>query len=95
MAKRRLNIRKEDPEQVFIGCGDLHAAKNTPRYRCDDYWGTWQGKMAWVIDYANKKGGRLLIAGDIFDTSRVSPDVINIVMAIFLKCHLTTPPLMN
>jgi hypothetical protein len=69
--------------QVFIGCGDLHAEKNTPTYRIDNYWETWQRKMLWIIDYANKKNARLLVAGDIFNTSRVGPDVTNIVLAIF------------
>ncbi len=87
MRRKLINTRKADPEQRFIGCGDLHAAKNKPRYRIDPYWETWQGKMRWVINYANEVGARLLIAGDIFDTSRVSPDVTNIVLEIFLEAY--------
>ena len=67
----------------FIACGDLHADKNKPRYRKDNYWGTWQHKMLWVINLANERNARLLIAGDIFNTSRVSPDVTNVALAIF------------
>ncbi len=85
--RRKLTTRVSNPGQRFIGCGDLHATKSTPRYRIDPYWETWQGKMRWIIKYANEVGARLLIAGDIFDTSRVSPDVINIVLAIFLEAY--------
>jgi len=73
----------------FIACGDLHADKKAPRYRKDDYWGTWQHKMLSVVCMANDRNARLLIAGDIFNTSRVSPDVTNVVMAIFREAKYT------
>lgn len=87
--RRKLKMKKDDLKRIYIGCGDLHGTKHCPRYRTDDYWDTWQGKMRWVIEYANKKGARLLIAGDVFDTSRVSPEVINVILAIFIECEMT------
>lgn len=85
--RRTLNVKKEDPKQLFIGCGDLHAQMSTPRYRSDNYWETWKRKMRWVINYANERGATLLVAGDIFDTSRVKPEVTNEVLAIFQEAY--------
>ena len=73
----------------FLACGDTHADKRKPRYRTDDYWGTWQRKMLWVVGESNRLNARLLIPGDIFNTSKVSPDVINIVMAILREAKYT------
>jgi len=41
------------------------------------------------VSIANDRDARLLIAGDIFNTSRVSPDVTNVVMAIFREAKYT------
>ena len=74
---------------TFLACGDLHADKRRPRYRKDDYWDTWQRKMLFSIYVANRYDARPLIAGDMFNTSRVPPDVINVVMAILSEAKYT------
>ncbi len=75
---------------TYIACGDIHAEKNNPQYRIDDYWDTCQSKLTWIVDTANKHNARILIAGDLFNTSRVTPDVTNVVMAI-LQEAIHTP----
>jgi len=75
--------------RTFIISGDLHANKNTPRYRLDDYWLTWQNKIQFIIDLANKEKAQPIFTGDIFDTSRVYADVINVVMDLFKKFDRT------
>ena len=75
--------------KVYLCTGDLHANKNTPRYRVDDYWGTWQNKMKWIVNTANKNKAIPLIAGDIYDTSRMYADTINIVLEVFSKFERT------
>jgi len=75
-----IKMRKE-PNNL-LACGDIHAEKNNPQFRIDDYWGTCQNKLIWIVEEANKYNARLLVAGDLFNTSRVTPDVTNVVMAI-------------
>ncbi len=87
--RRNLDIKKSTYNEDFIACGDLHAEKNSPHYRKDKYWETWQRKMLWIVGLANERGARLLIAGDLFNTSRVPPDVTNVVLAIFNEAHFT------
>ena len=72
---------KKEPVNL-LACGDIHAEKNNPQFRIDDYWGTCQNKLVWIVDKANKCNARILVAGDLFNTSRVTPDVTNVVMAI-------------
>jgi len=76
--------------KTYLCTGDLHANKNNPRYRIDTYWETWQSKVQWIIDTANKNNAITLIAGDIYDTSRMYADVINTVLELFSKFDI--PP---
>lgn len=66
----------------FVACGDIHARNNKPQYRKDNYWRAFRKKLLWVVEYANAQNARLLIAGDLFDSSRVPMHVTNIVTAI-------------
>lgn len=75
---------------IILACADVHSRKVTPHYRCDDYWGTAQGKLEWVVSTGNKKKAKILIAGDIFDSSLCGTDVLNTVMKILQKAD--TPP---
>lgn len=68
----------------FVATGDLHGRKNKPEYRTDEsYLGTFIGKFSWVIQKANSINARLLIAGDIFDSSLCGTDVNNRILALF------------
>jgi len=73
----------------FVACGDLHARNNKPQYRKDDYWGAFRKKLTWIVDFANKQNARLLIAGDLFDSSRVPMHVTNIVTGILQTAKFT------
>lgn len=79
-------MRKIAEPEEFIACGDIHLEKNNPQFRVDNYWQTCQDKLLWIINAANQRKARLLIAGDIFNTSKVTPDVINTAIAIFKEC---------
>lgn len=83
-------MRKVIEPECVIACGDLHLEKNNPQFRIDNYWQTGQDKLLWIIHTANAHNARLIIAGDIFNTSKVTPDVINVAIAIF-KEALHTP----
>lgn len=67
----------------FIVCADLHIDSRCPRYRKDNYWETVQEKLLWIVATANDRNARLIIAGDIFDSSKCTQKVVNTVIAIF------------
>lgn len=69
----------------ILGCADLHARKESPVYRCDDYWLAFRRKLNFVVDTANEHDALLTISGDIFDSSRASVEVLNTVAAILKR----------
>lgn len=73
--------RYASPEK-FLACGDLHARRNSPHYRMDDYWQAFRDKLEWILGTANSFNARILIAGDLFDSSRVPLHVVNTVTFI-------------
>lgn len=77
----------------FIAGADFHMpdSESKPKYRKDNYWETAQRKLNWIVDLANAENAALLIAGDLFETSRVSHDTLNTVTSILKK--LTRVPL--
>jgi len=79
-----------NPITKYIATADLHGRKNKPEYRTDiDYFETFLDKLRWIIETANKEKARLLIAGDIYDSSLCGSDVNNKVLECLQKAiHL-------
>lgn len=70
----------------YIATADLHGRKNKPEYRTDeDYLETFLGKLSWIVNMANLQKARILIAGDIYDSSLCGSDVNNRVLSTLLK----------
>ena len=74
---------------MYVGCGDIHVDNQSPKYRLDDYWAAVQWKLTWIVNFTNTAHARLLIAGDLFNSSRASTHVINVIMAILQKANKT------
>lgn len=73
----------------WICCGDIHMRAVAPRYRIDDYWDTALSKLLWIIEYANNVDARVLIAGDLFDSSKASVGVVTTIASIFKEAKYT------
>jgi len=61
----------------YIACADLHISSSRPRYRIDNYENTCCEKLKWIVNIANLEFARILIAGDIFDHTRISWELFN------------------
>lgn len=66
----------------FIASADFHIPAKAPRNRKDKYFDTVMGKVEWILSFAQEHNAVLAVAGDIFDTSKVSNDVIRQVIAL-------------
>ena len=65
----------------IIATADWHARDDRPLCRKDPDWlVTQQSQIDFIIDEANKRKAKLLIAGDVFDVPRTSPIVVNMLM---------------
>jgi len=85
--RRKLQMKKKNISVKYLACGDLHITNKQPRYRCDNYWETIQHKLKFIIDTANERDAQILIAGDIFDSSRMGYEVTNIIISMFHEAH--------
>ena len=54
----------------FCAISDLHLRDSTPRCRKDDFIRTEDSKLRYIFDTTKRNGGKLLIAGDVFDSPR-------------------------
>lgn len=68
----------------FIACADLHIRSNKPQYRKDNYFETVCRKFQQIINLANEHEADILIAGDLFDSVKVSHKVVNSILEILL-----------
>ena len=75
----------------YIAAADLHIRETTPRFRKDDYFQTGLNKLRWIIELANKENATLLVAGDIYDTSKATSRVVNRIMEIIVQAKY--PPI--
>jgi DNA repair exonuclease SbcCD nuclease subunit len=66
----------------FLATADLHIRKEKPRFRKDNYFKTALSKLEWVVNTANDLNAIILIAGDIFDTSKATVEVVNRVVEV-------------
>jgi len=73
----------------YIACADIHISEDRPRYRKDDYFNTGLRKLSTTVDISNQCDARLLIAGDIFNSSRASTNAINRVIEVLQKATYT------
>lgn len=65
----------------IIATADWHSRDDRPLCRKDPDWlATQQSQIDFIIDEANKRKAKLLIAGDVFDVPRTSPVVVNMLM---------------
>jgi DNA repair exonuclease SbcCD nuclease subunit len=74
----------------ILAASDVHVRETTPRYRRDNYCRASLGKLAFAVETANEHDATLAIAGDLFDTSKASVDLLNQV-AMILQCAKHTP----
>ena len=69
----------------LIFCADLHIRSNRPQFRKDDYWKTVCRKFRQIIYLCNKHNANLVIAGDIFDSTKVGHKVVNKIIEYIKK----------
>ncbi len=80
---------------MFIACADLHLTEKKPAYRIEEDWmSVCLGKLQQVLDKATEYECDVYIAGDLFDKSAHSPELINAVMSMFeiFKHYITIIP---
>ena len=75
----------------YVAAADLHIRETAPRFRKDDYLQTGLTKLEWIVNLANKENATLLIAGDLFDTSKASFLVVNRIIEVLQKADY--PPI--
>jgi DNA repair exonuclease SbcCD nuclease subunit len=71
----------------YLACADLHIKAQKPLYRTDNYLEACLGKLNQIVDIANREKAIPLIAGDTFDSHRVSLGVLNDVIEILSGCE--------
>lgn len=63
---------------MFIACADLHIGSKTPAYRTEKNWiDVCLGKFQQIVNTAKKLDCPIVIAGDFFDKSACTPELIN------------------
>jgi len=72
-------------KRYYICAADLHIRNNRPQFRRDDYFLAVIKKFRQIIKLANKYDAILLLAGDIFDSSKVGHKVANTVVRLMKK----------
>jgi DNA repair exonuclease SbcCD nuclease subunit len=70
----------------FIACADLHLTASQPKFRIDNYFESLFDKLQFIVDTANDFDVDILIAGDIFDSSKVGYKVTNTALDVFGTC---------
>lgn len=71
-------MRPIKKHKYIIGTADWHLSRNTPVSRTDtDYFQTALEKIKYIVELSKERDAPICIAGDIFDTIRVTPYMIN------------------
>jgi DNA repair exonuclease SbcCD nuclease subunit len=69
-----------------IPCADLHIRSTAPEYRIDQYEEAIFNKLRFITNLADTHDAIITISGDIFDSIKVTPRLINSIEEIFSKC---------
>lgn len=64
----------------FIACADLHFTDKTPRNRKDNYLDAQLMKFSQILELAENEGVDLLVAGDVFDSTKVPYRITKLIM---------------
>ncbi len=70
----------------FLACADLHIRSTAPAFRKDNYEEAVFNKLNWIVTTANKEEATLLIAGDTFDSHKVSHCIVNKTLDVLQRC---------
>lgn len=74
---------------MFIVASDLHISESKPAYRLEENWlQVCLGKFSQLLDYAKVNSCPIVIAGDFFDKSSHSPEVVNSVNDLIIKSQV-------
>lgn len=68
----------------FLATADLHLRETIPRYRKDKYLLAQYIKIKWILDQSILHDADILIAGDLFDTPKLSYSFTNMYLEILL-----------
>lgn len=69
----------------YICSADWHLRSTTPRYRKDDFVESQFNKIKWILLQSKLHRASLIIAGDIFDTPKISYEITNKYLELFKK----------
>lgn len=72
----------------FILTADTHYRKKAPRSRIDNFFQSQVTKTKWILKQCEKEGAALLIAGDVFDSSTPSFEVVYTYLNLFKNCNV-------
>ncbi len=71
----------------FVYQGDIHLRDRAPVNRIDNYREVQFDKLEQLVGFANDNEATLLLGGDIFDSYKVSAEIVNRANEIFLTCN--------
>jgi len=72
---------------MFIACSDLHITETKPVYRVEENWmAVCLSKLKQIIDLANEKKCPVIVAGDFFDKSSHSMELLISTMNLLKTC---------
>ena len=66
---------------------DIHLRSTTPVNRIDDYMEAQFDKLEQLVGFANLYDAQLMLGGDIFDSHKVSAEVISRAIEVFDRCE--------
>ena len=70
--------------------GDIHLRSSVPVNRVDDYNEAQFNKLGQLVEFANVHGDALLLGGDLFDSPKVSSEVVNDTIDVLSGCNVQT-----
>ena len=88
-ARFNKNYKKENIQMKFIACADLHFTDKTPRNRVDDYWAVQINKFKQIIEIADENEADIIVAGDVFDSTKVPYRITKSIMEIIQQSEST------
>lgn len=71
----------------LLAGSDFHFSDVRPRCRVDNWYETQRLKAEWVVQQINEYKAPLFVAGDFFDTGKVSPYLTSMLINIFSKAE--------
>ncbi len=72
---------------LIVYQGDLHLRDTIPVNRIDNYREVQFNKLKQLVGFSNQYEATLLLGGDIFDTYKVSAEIVNRTNEILLTCN--------